>query len=71
VVDVTESPINRHQKGQKEYYSGKKSAIRWKPRLSLELFNNFSYWTTSVKKCGFARFQPEKPQDLFKNQPGS
>jgi transposase-like protein len=27
VVDVTESPINRPQKGQQEYYSGKKSAI--------------------------------------------
>jgi hypothetical protein len=26
VVDVTESPINRPQKGQKEYYSGKKAA---------------------------------------------
>jgi hypothetical protein len=28
VVDVTESPINRPKEGQKEYYSGKKSAIR-------------------------------------------
>jgi hypothetical protein len=28
VVDVTESPINRPKKDQKEYYSGKKSAIR-------------------------------------------
>jgi predicted DNA-binding protein YlxM (UPF0122 family) len=28
VVDVTESPIQRPKKGQKEYYSGKKSAIR-------------------------------------------
>ena len=28
VVDVTESPIHRPKKGQKEYYSGKKSAIR-------------------------------------------
>jgi hypothetical protein len=28
VVDVTESPINRPKKGQKEYYSGKKSVIR-------------------------------------------
>ena len=28
VVDVTESPINRPKKGQKEYYSGKKSAIQ-------------------------------------------
>jgi hypothetical protein len=28
VVDVTESPINRPKKNQKEYYSGKKSAIR-------------------------------------------
>jgi hypothetical protein len=28
VVDVTESPINRPKKGQKAYYSGKKSAIR-------------------------------------------
>ena len=27
VVDVTESPINRPEKGQKEYYSGKKSVI--------------------------------------------
>jgi hypothetical protein len=27
VVDVTESPINRPKEGQKEYYSGKKSAI--------------------------------------------
>ena len=27
VVDVTESPINRPKKGQKEYYSGKKSDI--------------------------------------------
>jgi hypothetical protein len=26
VVDVTESPINRPQKDQKEYYSGKKTA---------------------------------------------
>jgi hypothetical protein len=26
VVDVTESPINRPKEGQKEYYSGKKSA---------------------------------------------
>jgi hypothetical protein len=28
VVDVTESPINRPQKNQKDYYSGKKNAIR-------------------------------------------
>jgi hypothetical protein len=28
VVDVTESPIQRPKKGQKEYYSGKKSNIR-------------------------------------------
>jgi hypothetical protein len=28
VVDVTESPINRPKKGQKEYYSGKKSVTR-------------------------------------------
>jgi predicted DNA-binding protein YlxM (UPF0122 family) len=28
IVDVTESPIQRPKKGQKEYYSGKKSAIR-------------------------------------------
>jgi hypothetical protein len=28
VVDVTESPINRPKKNQKEYYLGKKSAIR-------------------------------------------
>ena len=28
VVDVTESPIQRPKKGQKEYYSGKKNAIR-------------------------------------------
>jgi hypothetical protein len=28
VVDVTESPINRPKRGQKAYYSGKKSAIR-------------------------------------------
>ena len=27
VVDVTESPVNRPKKGQKEYYSGKKSVI--------------------------------------------
>jgi hypothetical protein len=27
-VDVTESPINRPKKNQKEYYSGKKNAIR-------------------------------------------
>jgi hypothetical protein len=26
LVDVTESPINRPEKGQKEYYSGKKTA---------------------------------------------
>jgi hypothetical protein len=26
VVDVTESPISRPKKGQKEYYSGKKAA---------------------------------------------
>jgi hypothetical protein len=26
VVDVTESPINRPKKDQKEYYSGKKTA---------------------------------------------
>jgi hypothetical protein len=25
VVDVTKSPINRHGKNQKEYYSGKKT----------------------------------------------
>ena len=28
VVDVTESPVQRPKKGQKEYYSGKKSAIQ-------------------------------------------
>ena len=28
VADVTESPIQRPKKGQKEYYSGKKSVIR-------------------------------------------
>ena len=28
VVDVTESPINRPKTNQKEYYSGKKNAIR-------------------------------------------
>jgi hypothetical protein len=28
VVDVTESPIQRPEKGQKEYYSGKKNGIR-------------------------------------------
>ncbi|GHV00680.1 hypothetical protein FACS189483_10850 [Spirochaetia bacterium] len=28
VVDVMESPINRPKEGQKEYYSGKKSATR-------------------------------------------
>ena len=28
VVDATESPINRPKKNQKEYYSGKKNAIR-------------------------------------------
>ena len=28
VVDVTESPINRPKKNQKEYYSGKKNGIR-------------------------------------------
>jgi hypothetical protein len=28
VVDVTESPVNRPKKGQKEYYSGKKNGIR-------------------------------------------
>jgi len=28
VVDVTESPINRPKNNQKEYYSGKKNAIR-------------------------------------------
>jgi len=28
VVDVTESPIQRPKKGQKEYYSGKKNAIQ-------------------------------------------
>jgi hypothetical protein len=28
VVDVTESPIQRPKKGQKEYYSGKKNVIR-------------------------------------------
>ena len=28
VVDVTESPINRPKKDQKEYYSGKKNATR-------------------------------------------
>ena len=28
VVDVTESPINRPKYNQKEYYSGKKNAIR-------------------------------------------
>jgi predicted DNA-binding protein YlxM (UPF0122 family) len=28
IIDVTESPIQRPKKGQKEYYSGKKNAIR-------------------------------------------
>jgi hypothetical protein len=28
IVDVTESPIQRPKKGQKEYYSGKKNAIQ-------------------------------------------
>jgi hypothetical protein len=28
VVDVTESPVNRPKKGQKQYYSGKKNGIR-------------------------------------------
>jgi hypothetical protein len=28
VVDVTESPVNRPKRGQKAYYSGKKSVIR-------------------------------------------
>ncbi|MDR1218185.1 MAG: transposase family protein [Treponema sp.] len=28
VADVTENPINRPKEGQKEYYSGKKSATR-------------------------------------------
>jgi hypothetical protein len=28
IVDVTESPIQRPKKGQKEYYSGKKSVIQ-------------------------------------------
>jgi hypothetical protein len=28
VIDVTESPINRPQKNQKEYYSGKKNGTR-------------------------------------------
>ena len=28
VVDVTESPVQRPKKGQKEYYSGKKSTIQ-------------------------------------------
>jgi hypothetical protein len=28
IVDVTESPIQRPKKGQKEYYSGKKNGIR-------------------------------------------
>jgi len=28
VVDVTESPINRPKRNQKDYYSGKKNAIR-------------------------------------------
>jgi hypothetical protein len=28
VIDVTESPINRPEKNQKEYYSGKKNGIR-------------------------------------------
>jgi len=28
IVDVTESPIQRPKKGQKEYYSGKKNATR-------------------------------------------
>ena len=32
VVDVTESPINRPKYSQKEYYSGKKNAIRSKHR---------------------------------------
>ena len=31
VVDVTESPINRPQKNQKEYYSGKKTAYSKDP----------------------------------------
>jgi hypothetical protein len=28
IVDVTESPVHRPKKGQKEYYSGKKNAIQ-------------------------------------------
>jgi hypothetical protein len=32
VVDVTESPINRPKKDQKEYYSGKKNGTRLKHR---------------------------------------
>jgi predicted DNA-binding protein YlxM (UPF0122 family) len=28
IIDVTESPIQRPKKGQKEYYSGKKNGIR-------------------------------------------
>ncbi|MDR3019699.1 MAG: transposase family protein [Treponema sp.] len=28
IIDVTESPIQRPKKGQKEYYSGKKNAIQ-------------------------------------------
>jgi hypothetical protein len=35
----------------------------------VELFGNFSFRTTSAKKRGLARLEPEKLQDLFDNQP--
>ena len=31
IVDVTESPIQRPKKGQKEYYSGKKTSYNKDP----------------------------------------
>jgi hypothetical protein len=30
----------------------------------MELLRNFSFSTTSAKKCGFTRLSSEKPQDL-------
>jgi hypothetical protein len=36
----------------------------------LRLFQNFSFETATLKKRGFVRPWPEKPQEPVKNQPG-
>jgi hypothetical protein len=36
----------------------------------MRLFQNFSFETVALKKRGFVRPRPEKPQEPVKNQPG-